>query len=125
MTAAPLSHKIAAGLSALYGLTSLTGGTIGYVKAGSLPSLLAGGGAGLLLLACAFLIFRKPAIGLFGAAVISIALVGRFVTSALNPSTEPGKETANTVALVMTIGGVLVLLSAGLALAVRSRRSGV
>ena len=74
---ASLLSKVAAGLSALYGLVSLTGGIIGFVKANSLPSLLAGGGAGLLLLGCAFLILRKPMMGLIGSAVIALALLGR------------------------------------------------
>lgn len=110
-TSSPLT-KAAAGLSGLYGLVSLTGGIIGFVKANSLPSLLAGGGAGLLLLCCAFLTLRKPLAGLIGSAVIALALLGRFVPGVLKDEPSP-------VALVMTSGGVLVLLSSGLALATR------
>ncbi len=113
----PLSAKIAAVLAALYGLVSIAGGTLGYVNKGSVPSLVAGGIAGVLLLLCAAGTARKPAWALLGAAVIATALVGRFLSPALNPPVESGHETAYTVAVVMAAGGVLVFLASGFALA--------
>ena len=50
MNGAPTVQIIAAGLTALYGLISLIGGYIGYAKAGSTASLIAGGVSGILLL---------------------------------------------------------------------------
>ena len=61
-----------------YGFFSLIGGVIGYVKAGSRPSLAAGTVSGLLLLWCAYgMAAGQPAAAL-GSAVIALALGGRF-----------------------------------------------
>jgi len=49
MNGNPSLHLSAAGVTALYGLVSIGGGLVGYLRAGSTPSLLAGGGAGVLL----------------------------------------------------------------------------
>jgi uncharacterized membrane protein (UPF0136 family) len=120
-----LPDKIAAGLAGLYGLVSLVGGVMGYVKASSVASLAAGGGSGVLLLACAAgTFFWKPAWSLAVAAVIAIALLGRFLPKAIHPAEGTEHHTAYMVALVMTVGGVLVLLAAGFALAGRSGAGG-
>jgi len=116
--------KAASSLAGVYGVIALTGGIMGFVKADSIASLVAGGVSGLLLLLCAVGVFYRPTVSLGVAAVVAIALIGRFAPSALNPSSDAAKATANTVALVMSIGGVLVLLMAGFALAVRAKRSG-
>jgi uncharacterized membrane protein (UPF0136 family) len=121
--AAPVSHKIAAGLAALYGVVSLVGGIIGYVKANSVESLIAGGISGILLLVCAGLVFRKSCVALGCIIAVSIALLTFFLPKALNPPTDPAKEGAAARAIGMSAGGVLVLLSAGFALS-GGRRGG-
>jgi len=124
MNSAPVSHMIAAGLIALFGLVSIGGGTLGYVNKNSLPSLIAGGASGALLLLCAVGVFYKPVWSLIGAAVIALALVGRFASKALHPSDSPEDEVINTVARVMTAGGIVVLLSAIVALLQRGTGAG-
>ena len=63
----------------IFGLLTIVGGVIGYVKAGSTASIIAGSIAGILLLIAALLLPGNLALGLALAAVISIALAGRFI----------------------------------------------
>jgi uncharacterized membrane protein (UPF0136 family) len=105
-----LLHRIAVALTAAYGLIALVGGLIGYLKAGSIASLIAGGGSGLLLLVCAALARQKPPVGLIGAMVVSFLLVARFLNSAI------GQGALALVPAVMIVGGAAVLVAAGLAL---------
>lgn len=97
-------------LTGVYGLVALIGGTIGYLKAGSVASLIAGGGSGLLLIGCALLARQKPKAGMIGAIVLSVLLVGRFVSaSAAAGNLAP-------VALTMILGGVVVIVISALGL---------
>ena len=62
----------------IFGLLTIVGGVIGYLKAGSTASIVAGSIAGILLLIAAWLLPGSP-VGLILAIVISIALAGRFL----------------------------------------------
>ena len=103
------SYKLARGVAVVYGLIALIGGLIGFLKAGSAASLIAGGASGVLLIVAGLLVGSKPKAGLILALVVSIALLGRFVSGAI-------KSGPNAIALVMIIGGLAVLLTAGRAL---------
>lgn len=116
----PVSAKIAAVLSGLYGLLAIAGGIIGFVNKNSLPSLVAGGVSGLLLLLCSYGVFRKPAVALAVSAVIALALLGQFARPVVQ-SLSDGQPPANAFAWPMAVGGLLVLLASGFALAARSR----
>ena len=59
----------------IFGLLTIIGGVIGYLRAGSMASIIAGSVSGLLLLLAAFL--------LPGNAVAGLALAGRFVPAFL------------------------------------------
>jgi uncharacterized membrane protein (UPF0136 family) len=63
----------------IFGALTIIGGVIGYVKASSTASIIAGSIAGILLLIAAWLIPGNLVPGLVLALVISIALAGRFV----------------------------------------------
>ena len=102
-------HTVAIAAAAGYGVLSLAGGVMGFVRANSRASLIAGGVSGLLLLGGAVLAVSQPTLGLGLAALVSAALVARFARSAL------GKR-ASSVAYVMVGGGVAVLVAAGMAL---------
>jgi uncharacterized membrane protein (UPF0136 family) len=104
------SHKVAAGLAIAYGLVALIGGLIGFLKAGSVASLIAGGGAGVLLLVGAALVGKKPKAGLSIGLVLSLLLIGRFASAALKSGA------ASPIAIVMILGGVAVLVASALAL---------
>jgi uncharacterized membrane protein (UPF0136 family) len=99
-------------------MVSIVGGMLGY-RAGSVISLVAGGIAGLLLLLCAAGIFYMPTVSLGAAIVIAVLLVGRFVPSLVEQRDQLGEFVSTTkgmVALLMVIGGVLVILVSALAL---------
>jgi uncharacterized membrane protein (UPF0136 family) len=48
----------------IFGFLTIAGGVVGYVKAGSLPSIIAGSITGVLLLVAAFLLPEHRAVGL-------------------------------------------------------------
>jgi uncharacterized membrane protein (UPF0136 family) len=75
----------------IFGLLTIVGGVIGYVKAGSTASIVAGGISGIALIVAAYLLPGNVVLGLIIAAVVSIALAGRFIpaymkTGALMPA---------------------------------------
>jgi len=62
-----------------FGVLTITGGIVGYVKAGSMASIIAGSITGILLLVAAFLLPQHRAIGLATACIISLLLAAQFV----------------------------------------------
>jgi uncharacterized membrane protein (UPF0136 family) len=111
----------------LYGLTSIVGGTLGYWRKGSIPSLAAGAGCGLILLLCGVGIFKGPKVtflSLLGAVLVVLALVGFFVYDSIQHWENLGdffQETLGETALVMMIGGLVVLILSLTALYRRAR----
>jgi uncharacterized membrane protein (UPF0136 family) len=63
----------------IFGLLTIVGGVIGYVKAGSSVSIIAGSISGIALIVAAFLLQGNVALGLALAGLISILLAGRFI----------------------------------------------
>src|SRR5712692_3247301 len=117
MNGVPTTHWIAVAIIALYGLVSVVGGILGYVRAESVPSLVAGGIAGLLLLLCAAGVFYAPAAALGGAIVIAVLLLGRFVPSLVEHRNEFGEFVGTLkgmVALIMVSDGVVVIIFSAL-----------
>jgi uncharacterized membrane protein (UPF0136 family) len=102
-------QTIAIGVVAGYGAIALIGGVMGYVKARSRASLIAGGASGALLIGSAALATVHPVAGFGCAAIVSLALVARFALSARGKRVSP-------VAVVMIGGGVAALITSGLAL---------
>lgn len=96
-------------VTAGYGMLSLIGGVMGFVKAGSRASLIAGGASGVLLIGSALLGVSHPGVGLSIASVVSVALIVRFAKSAFGVGAKP-------VGRIMVFGGLAVLVTAGLAL---------
>ena len=63
-----------------FGVLTIAGGIVGYVKAGSVASIIAGWKyTGILLLVAAFLLPQHRAIGLATAFIISLLLAAQFV----------------------------------------------
>jgi len=92
----------------IFGLLTIVGGVIGYMKAGSTASIIAGSISGIALLVAAFLIPGNPVLGLAIAGVISILLVGRFIpafmqTGAVMP--------AGLMSLLSVIGVIVAIVA--------------
>ena len=63
----------------IFGLLTIAGGVMGYVKAGSTASIIAGSISGVLLLLAGFLLPMQPAAGLALGGIVSLLLVGYFL----------------------------------------------
>ena len=64
----------------IFGLLTIAGGVMGYVKAGSTASLIAGSISGVLLVVAAFPAFpSQPVAGLALGGIVSLLLVGYFL----------------------------------------------
>jgi uncharacterized membrane protein (UPF0136 family) len=92
----------------VFGLFTIVGGLMGYIKAGSTASLVAGSVSGILLLVAAFLLPNYLVAGLALAAVVSIALAGRFVPAFLNT----GKVMPAGIISVLSVIGVIMAIVA-------------
>ncbi len=97
---------------AFFALLMLIGGIMGYVKARSVASLVAGVISGLLLILGALLIFHHLEKG--GGALlllVSLALLGRFTPSLLRGKLNPAAYVA-PLSLVGTILAAMLLFTA-------------
>jgi uncharacterized membrane protein (UPF0136 family) len=63
----------------IFGLLTIAGGVIGYVKAGSTASIIAGSISGIALIVAACLLPGNVVLGLVIAGVVSLLLAGRFI----------------------------------------------
>jgi uncharacterized membrane protein (UPF0136 family) len=63
----------------VFGVLTILGGIVGYVKAGSVASIIAGSLAGVLLLVAAFLLPKHEMAGLATGLIVSLLLLGYFV----------------------------------------------
>lgn len=63
----------------VFGLLTIVGGVIGFVKAGSTASIIAGSVSGILLIVAAYLLSGHLTLGLALAGIVSILLAGRFI----------------------------------------------
>src|SRR5207249_11456506 len=63
----------------IFGILTIAGGIVGYVKAGSTASIIAGSISGVLLLLAAWLMPEHRAVGLVVALVVSLLLAAQFI----------------------------------------------
>jgi uncharacterized membrane protein (UPF0136 family) len=92
----------------IFGLLTIVGGVMGYVKAGSTASIVAGAISGILLLVAAYLLPAHLAVGLAVAVVVSIALAGRFVPAFI----KTGHVMPAGLMSVLSVIGVIVAIVA-------------
>ena len=92
----------------IFGLLTIIGGVIGFVKAGSTASIIAGSISGILLFVAAFLLPQNLAAGLILAGVVSILLAGKFVPAFL----KTGQAMPAGLMSVLSVLGVIVAIVA-------------
>ena len=97
----------------LFAIFNLLGGWIGYQKAGSRASLIAGTAAGVLLLLCAYGLAQHNRAAAIGTLLISAALGGRF-TSTWAKTRRLMPDLLMVLFSLMTLVAVGRLLLAGL-----------
>ena len=68
----------------IFGLLTIAGGVVGYVKAGSVASIIAGSITGVLLLIAAFVMPEHRVAGLATALVVSLLLAAYFIRKYLS-----------------------------------------
>ncbi len=91
----------------VFGLLTIAGGIVGYVKAGSAASIIAGSITGVLLLVAAFLLPEHRAVGLATAFIISLLLAAQFIPKFLRTgSVMP----AGTMSILSVIGIIAALV---------------
>ena len=62
----------------VFGALTIVGGIVGYVKAGSVASIIAGSITGVLLLVAVFLLPEHRMVGLATALIVSLLLAAQF-----------------------------------------------
>ena len=92
----------------VFGLLTIAGGLMGYIKAGSTASLIAGSISGVLLLVAAFLLPGHVVAGLTIAIIVSLLLAGRFLPAFF----RTGKLMPNGIMALLSILGIVFAIVA-------------
>ena len=92
----------------IFGLLTIVGGVIGYVKAGSTASIVAGAISGIALIVAAYLLPGNVALGLIIAGIVSIALAGKFIPDFM----KTGKVMPAVLMAILSVIGVIVAIVA-------------
>jgi uncharacterized membrane protein (UPF0136 family) len=92
----------------IFGLLTIVGGIIGYVKAGSMASIIAGAITGILLIVAAFLLPEHRVAGLATALIVSLLLAGQFAPKFF----RTGKVMPAGVMSVLSVIGIVAAIVA-------------
>jgi uncharacterized membrane protein (UPF0136 family) len=92
----------------VFGLLTIAGGIIGYVKAGSVASIIAGAITGVLLLVAAFLLPDHRVPGLTIALIVSVLLAAQFVPKFLRTGTVMPAGVMSLLSLIGIVAAVVV-----------------
>jgi uncharacterized membrane protein (UPF0136 family) len=92
----------------VFGVLTIAGGIMGYVKAGSIASIIAGSITGVLLLIAAFLLPEYHAAGLATAFIVSLLLAAQFVPKFL----RTGRVMPAGIMSILSVIGLIVALVA-------------
>jgi uncharacterized membrane protein (UPF0136 family) len=92
----------------IFGALTIVGGIIGYIKAGSLPSIIAGTVTGVLLIIAATLLSDHRTVGLATALIVSLLLAAQFVPKLI----RTGKVMPAGMMSILSVIGIVVALVA-------------
>jgi len=92
----------------IFGILTIVGGIIGYASKGSVPSIIAGSIAGVLLLLGAFLLPGHLIAGLAIDLIVSLLLAGQFIPKFI----QTGKAMpAGMMSVLSAIGIVMAIVA--------------
>jgi uncharacterized membrane protein (UPF0136 family) len=92
----------------VFGILTIAGGIIGYVKAGSMPSIIAGSISGILLLVAAFLLPDHVVAGLAVGLIVSLLLAGQFIPKFI----RTGKVMPAGMMSILSVIGIIMAIVA-------------
>jgi uncharacterized membrane protein (UPF0136 family) len=92
----------------VFGVLTILGGIVGYVKAGSVASIIAGSITGVLLLVAAFVLPEHRMVGLATALIVSLLLAAQFIPKLL----RTGRVMPAGIMSVLSAIGVIVVIVA-------------
>jgi uncharacterized membrane protein (UPF0136 family) len=92
----------------VFGVLTIVGGIVGYLKAGSVASIIAGSITGVLLLVAAFLLPEHRTIGLATALIVSLLLAAQFVPKFLRTARV---MPAGMMSILSAIGIIAVIVA--------------
>jgi uncharacterized membrane protein (UPF0136 family) len=92
----------------IFGILTIAGGIIGYVKAGSTPSIIAGSVTGILLLLSAFLLPDHVVAGLAIGLITSLLLAGQFIPKFI----RTGKAMPAGMMSILSVIGIVMAIVA-------------
>jgi len=92
----------------VFGALTIVGGIVGYLKAGSVASIIAGSITGVLLLVAAFVLPEHRMVGLATALIVSLLLAAQFIPRFL----QTGRVMPAGIMSVLSAIGVIVVIVA-------------
>jgi uncharacterized membrane protein (UPF0136 family) len=92
----------------VFGVLTIAGGILGYVKADSVASIIAGSITGVLLLVAAFLLPEHRTIGLATAFIVSLLLAAQFIPKFLRTGRV---MPAGMMSILSAIGIVAIIVA--------------
>jgi uncharacterized membrane protein (UPF0136 family) len=92
----------------IFGALTILGGIVGYVKAGSVASIIAGSITGVLLLVAAFLLPEHRMLGLATALIVSLLLAAQFIPKLL----RTGRVMPAGIMSLLSVIGIIVVIVA-------------
>ena len=104
----PQSMEVAKIYFIVFGALTIVGGIVGYLKAGSVASIIAGSITGVLLLVAAFLLPEHRTIGLATALIVSLLLAAQFIPKFLRTGRV---MPAGMMSILSAIGIIAVIVA--------------
>jgi uncharacterized membrane protein (UPF0136 family) len=92
----------------VFGILTIAGGIVGYVKAGSTPSIIAGSITGILLLVGAWILPEHRAAGLVTVLIVSLLLAAQFIPKFIR--TEKAMP-AGMMSILSAIGIIVAIVA--------------
>ena len=92
----------------VFGALTIVGGIVGYLKAGSVASIIAGSITGVLLLVAAFLLPEHRTIGLATGLIVSLLLAAQFVPKFL----RTGRVMPAGMMSILSVIGIIAVIVA-------------